>query len=95
MKPLVFLCKDVDSTNLQQFEALMALTNLSSCGHVEQERFVAEKGINAAHYLMFSDHLMVRRAATEVLCNLSSHEKLLKLMRLPEKVRLWLGEQAK
>lgn len=95
MKPLVFLCKDVDSSNLQQFEALMALTNLSSCGPVDQEKFVAEKGVNTAHYLMFSDHMMVRRAATEVLCNLSSHEKLLKIMRMPEKVRLWLGEQSR
>jgi hypothetical protein len=92
VKPLVFLCKDVDSTNLQQFEALLALTNLTSCGLVEQEKFVAEKGITAAHYLMFSDHLMVRRAATEVLCNMSTNEKLLKLMRIPEKVRLWLGK---
>jgi hypothetical protein len=95
IKPLVFLCKDVDATNLQQFESLLALTNLSSCGLVEQERFAAEKGISAAHYLMFSDHLMVRRAATEVLCNLSSHEKLLKIMRVPDKVRLWLGEYFK
>jgi hypothetical protein len=55
---------------------------------------------------MFSDHFMVRRAATETLCNLASHEALLKvlphtlsvvslilsqLLRSPEKVRLWLG----
>lgn len=92
IKPLVFLCRDVDSSNLQQFEALMALTNLSSCGPVEQERFVAEKGVTAVHYLMFSDHMMVRRAATEVLCNLAAHEKLLKLLRVPDKVRLWLGK---
>lgn len=92
VKPLVFLCRDVDSTNLQQFEALMALTNLTSCGPVEQEKFVAEKGIISSHYLMFSDHLMVRRAATEVLCNMAAHEQLLKMMRVPEKVRLWLGK---
>lgn len=92
IKPLVFLCKDVDASNLQQFEALLALTNLTSCGSVEHEKFVAEKGISSAHYLMFSDHMMVRRAATEVLCNLSTNEKLLKIMRAPEKVRLWLGK---
>ncbi len=42
-RPLLFLCKDVDSTNLQQFEALLALTNLTSCGQVEHDRFTAEK----------------------------------------------------
>lgn len=43
------------------------------------------------HYLMFSDHMAVRRAATETLCNLSGHEALLKFMRAPDKVRLWLA----
>jgi hypothetical protein len=40
---------------------------------------------------MFSDHLAVRRAATETLCNLSGNEALLKFMRVPDKVRLWLA----
>lgn len=35
--------RDVDSTNLMQFEALLALTNLTSCGDPEQDRFIAEK----------------------------------------------------
>lgn len=91
IRPLLFLCKDVDSTNLQQFEALMSLTNLTSCGQPEHDKFVAEKGISAVHYLMFSDHLMVRRAATETLCNLSNDEALHKLLRVPENLRLWLG----
>ena len=93
IKPLIFLCKDVDASNLQQFESLMALTNLTSCGPVEQDRFASEKGVIAVHYLMFSDHMMVRRAATEVLCNMATHEKLLKIMRSPDKVRLWLGKE--
>jgi hypothetical protein len=89
--PLVMLCKDVDSTNLMQFEACLALTNLTSVGDVEQERLVAEKGIQAVHYLMFSEHKLVRRAATEVFCNMPTNEGVLKLLRKPETVRLWLG----
>ncbi len=42
------------------------------------------RGVNAVHYLMFSDHLMVRRAATETLCNVSSNEALLKVQFIIE-----------
>jgi hypothetical protein len=34
------------------------------------------RGVQAVHYLMFSDNLMVRRAAAEAFCNLGNHEKL-------------------
>ena len=91
MKPLIFLCRDTESSNLMQFEALLALTNITSLGDRERDRFVAEKGISAVHYLMFSDHLAVRRAATENLCNLSSNDTLLKLLRNPENVKLWVA----
>jgi hypothetical protein len=91
VQPLLMLCKDVDATNLQQFEALMSLTNICSCGLTEQDKFCSEKGVPAVHYLIFSDHRMVRRAACEVFCNIPLHEATLKLLRQPEKVRLWLG----
>jgi hypothetical protein len=88
--PLVIACKDVDSKNLLQFEALLALTNILSCGEIEQNRLSKENGISAIHYLMFSNHNMVRRAATEALCNLASHEEVLGLLR-SDKIKLWLG----
>jgi len=91
IQPLLGLAKDVDSSNLQQFEALLALTNLVSLGEAEQTKFVREKGVSCVHYLMFSDHLMVRRAACEVFCNCPTQDSLLRLLRDPEKVRLWVG----
>jgi protein unc-45 len=91
IQPLLVLCRDVDSTNLQQFEALMALTNILTAGDGEVGRFMKEKGHHAVHYLIFSDHHMVRRAACEVFCNIPLEEEVLKIMRKPEKVRLWLG----
>lgn len=91
IRPLLYIAKDVDSSNLIQFEALLALTNVLSCGLSEQEKFVNEKGISHVHYLMFSDHVMVRRAATEAFCNMSANENFLALLRVPEKVRLWLA----
>jgi hypothetical protein len=91
IQPLLDLCRDVDSGNLQQFEALLSLTNILTAGEAEVNRFLKEKGHHAVHYLIFSDHLMVRRAACEVFCNISFEEEVLALMRKPEKVRLWLG----
>lgn len=40
---------------------------------------------------MFSQNLMIRRAATELLCNMSDHEALWKVLRVPEKVKLWMA----
>ena len=79
IKPLLMLCRDGDASNLQQFECLLALTNILSCGEAEHGKFVAEKGISSVHYLVFSEHTMVRRAATEALCNLSTNESFLKV----------------
>lgn len=91
IKPLLYACRHVDATNLLQFEACLSLTNLVSFGVKEQEKLVVEKGVSAVHYLMFSDHYSVRRAATEVLCNMSTSEALLAIMRIPERLRLWLS----
>jgi protein unc-45 len=77
IKPLVQLCRESAATNLQQFEALLALTNVLSCGSAEHDKLAAEKGVHAVHYLIFSEHLMVRCAATEALCNMSSSPHLL------------------
>lgn len=89
--PLIYLCRDSDANNLQQFEALLALTNLVAVGQVEQQRLCTEKGVRDVHYLMFSDHKMVQRAATEVLCNMAGCDDVLSMLRTPDKVRLWLG----
>lgn len=43
IKPLVMLCRESDASYLQQFEALLALTNLLSCGSDEHDRFTSER----------------------------------------------------
>lgn len=47
---LIAMCRDHESLNLQQFEGLMALTNLASLDNVKS-RIVAEKGIACFQYL--------------------------------------------
>ena len=73
-RPLLLLCISHEAEQLQQFEALLALTNILSVGQEEQDKFVSSKGIRAVFHLMFSENLMIRRAAVEALCNMSSHE---------------------
>jgi hypothetical protein len=48
----------------------MALTNLASYDESVRTRIVAAKGVKAMEYLQFSDNEMIRRAATEALCNM-------------------------
>ncbi|KAI9104630.1 armadillo-type protein [Phlyctochytrium arcticum] len=68
VRPLINLCNGEDG--LRQFEALMALTNLGSMNEEVRTRIVAAGGIKAMEYLQFSDNNLIRRAATEALCNM-------------------------
>jgi hypothetical protein len=91
IKPLIQLIRDNDSTDLQQFEALLAITNLASASDETKERIIAEKGISTLSYAMFSDHEMVRRAGTEAMCNLVPHPAMMEHLADPEHLRLWLA----
>ena len=48
--PLLRLCREPKSSNLEQFEALLALTNIASVGDDEKARIVNERGIHALEY---------------------------------------------
>ncbi|GAB5592578.1 SWI5-dependent HO expression protein 4 [Umbelopsis nana] len=68
VKPLLQLCHD--DSSLRNFEALMALTNLASMDENIRARICIEKGLPVIEGLQFSDNTMIRRAATELLCNM-------------------------
>ncbi|KAF0699296.1 Aste57867_10138 [Aphanomyces stellatus] len=90
VQPLRTLCKH-DSA-LLQFEALMALTNIASVSLETKARVLADQGLSAIQYLQFSDHTLVRRAATECLTNLLPHDDVLdKVFCQPDKMRLWIA----
>ncbi|ORX98894.1 ARM repeat-containing protein [Basidiobolus meristosporus CBS 931.73] len=57
-------------SQLGQFESLLALTNITSISEQVRERVVKANGMEEFENLMFSDHEMVRRAATETMCNM-------------------------
>ena len=68
VRPLVCLLKS--ENGLQQFEGLMALTNLAAMSDDVRLRILREGAIPLMEGLMFEEHDMIRCAATEALCNL-------------------------
>lgn len=73
IKPFSRLLLQANSTLLQKFESLMALTNLSSSGPNLADRIAHTEGIlNKLEFLLLDDNTMVRRAAAELVCNLVS-----------------------
>ncbi|ETV79878.1 hypothetical protein, variant [Aphanomyces astaci] len=91
VRPLRTLCQNKHDAALLQFEALMALTNVASVSMETKARILADQGLGAIQYLQFSDHRLVRRAATECLTNLLPHDDVLRVFCQPDKARLWLA----
>lgn len=88
IKPLINLVKEGESTELQRFEALLSVTNIASFDEEMKSKIVDGNGISVFSSAMFSDHPMVRRAATEALSNLWPHPNLITYMKDPEHLRL-------
>ncbi|CEG37740.1 Myosin assembly protein/sexual cycle protein and related proteins [Plasmopara halstedii] len=91
IRPLLDLCKG--DQQLLHFEALMALTNIASVSEETKARIVGEpQGLSTLQYLQFSEHELVRRAATEAICNLLPNGKVIEQVFMnEEKVRLWIA----
>jgi hypothetical protein len=75
---------------LQQFEGLLALTNLATVGLEIQEKIVG-KGFSTIEELQWSSNQMVVRAATELFCNCVSCDKVLSSIKDGSRQRLWLS----
>ncbi|KAI0304742.1 ARM repeat-containing protein [Russula brevipes] len=71
VRPFAILLTHSASSLLQRFEAIMALTNLSSQSAEVASRVAQADGLlNKIEFLMLEDHVLIRRAATELTCNL-------------------------
>ena len=91
IKSLIQLVREVGSTELQQFEALMALTNIASVGDDTKNKIVAERGLAAFKFAMFSDHEMVKQAATEAMVNMVGNPTFMEQLKEEDELRLWLA----
>ncbi|KAI5120855.1 hypothetical protein M0805_007042 [Coniferiporia weirii] len=73
IKPFVYLLSHASSTLLQRFEAMMALTNISSNSPELADRTARAEGLlSKVELFLLEEHRLVRRAATELICNLVS-----------------------
>ena len=71
IRPFSLMVTHPNATLLQRFEAMMALTNLSSQSQEAASRISRADGLmNKVELLMLEEHTLVRRAATELICNL-------------------------
>ncbi|TIB90036.1 hypothetical protein E3Q08_00886 [Wallemia mellicola] len=73
IRPLYEMLIHPDALQLQQFEALMALTNVSSVGPDLAERVATafDGGVlSTAEECLLSSHELLQRASTELICNL-------------------------
>ncbi|KIM32622.1 hypothetical protein M408DRAFT_326402 [Serendipita vermifera MAFF 305830] len=75
---------DGGPTQLQRFESLMALTNIASLGPEMAKRVVKTNGlVREVESLLVEEHVLLRRAAVELVCNLIPCEEGFSLF-LPE-----------
>lgn len=89
VRPLVRLLKS--ENGLQQFEGLMALTNLASLSDEIRQHIYREGAIPIMEGLMFEEQELIRRASTEALCNMIQLEEVHKRFYGDdlERVKLW------
>lgn len=70
---------NVDYSALENFEALMALCNLAQMNETVRQRILSEGGLQKIEVYLMEDHLMLCRAAAQVICNLTMSESVIKL----------------
>ncbi|KAJ6575419.1 P-loop containing nucleoside triphosphate hydrolase protein [Mycena capillaripes] len=73
IRPFSIMLQHPSGTLLQRFEALMALTNLSSHSAETASRIAKADGLlSCVELLLLEEHTLVRRASMELICNLIS-----------------------
>lgn len=71
IRPFSVTVQHDSSTLLQRFEAMMALTNLATQSPELASRIAKADGLmNRVELFLLEDHVLVRRAAMELICNL-------------------------
>ncbi|XP_073917862.1 protein unc-45 homolog A isoform X3 [Castor canadensis] len=89
VRPLVSLLH-LNCSGLQNFEALMALTNLAGISERLRQKILKEKAMPMIEGFVFEEHEMIRRAATECLCNLAMSKEVQDLFEAQGNDRLKL-----
>jgi hypothetical protein len=67
-----------DYTALENFEALLALCNLAQMNDSVRNRIMKEKGMSRIEMFLMEDHMLLTRAAAQVICNMVLNEDYIK-----------------
>lgn len=77
VRPLLNLLNP-DCTGLENFEALMALCNIAGVSDPVRKHILKEGAFSKIESYMYEDHLMLQRAATQVVNNLMMCDEIIK-----------------
>ncbi|XP_045693348.1 protein unc-45 homolog B isoform X2 [Phyllostomus hastatus] len=75
VRPLVSLL-DTQRDGLQNYEALLGLTNLSGRSEKLRQKIFKERALPDIENYMFENHDQLRQAATECMCNMVLHKEV-------------------
>ncbi|KAM6119561.1 protein unc-45 homolog A [Pterocles gutturalis] len=78
VRPLVSLLH-LQRTGLENFEGLMALTNLAGISERLRQKILKEKAVPMIEGYMFEEHQLIRLAATECMCNMAMSKEVQEL----------------
>lgn len=82
IRPLLYQLH-ADYTALENFEALMALCNLAAMNEDVRQRILKEGGLQKTEIYLMEDHLLLCRAAAQLICNMAVSEDVVKLHEKP------------
>ncbi|KAG0709475.1 Protein unc-45 B [Chionoecetes opilio] len=69
-----------DCTAIENFEALMGLTNIAGMSESARKRIIKEHGLSLIENYMFEHHDMIRRAAIQCMANMCASPDVIQIM---------------
>ncbi|XP_064482252.1 protein unc-45 homolog B-like [Ornithodoros turicata] len=72
---------------LQNFESLMALTNLALVSNSVRQRMIKDGGITSIESYIYDDHPMLKRAGMQCILNLMQSEEVMKIFEKGDRIK--------
>ena len=90
IRPLIRLL-DVECSALENFEALLALTNLAQIDESTQRSIMKNAGFSKIEHYIYDDHPMLKRASTQCVTNMITNPDVVKIFEEDnDRVKYWL-----
>lgn len=86
IRPLMSLLHP-ECTALQNFESLMALTNLATISEGVRSHIIKDGGITTVENYCYEDHVMLKRAGVQCILNLLQSEEVVRIYEKGDRVK--------